>query len=162
MRSKTGSLMTRLMMAMTSISKSTFAKRKPRHLPILTRARHRSPLEDRTAALLKDKGVPYEYEGTKFKFTVPARESTYTPDWHLNGKFYVETKGWPFEAEDRQRLLLVKEQHPDLDLRIVFQNPKRPIYKGSKTTLAMWAESHGIPWSGEPIPDDWIKEALDV
>lgn len=103
--------------------------------------------------------MPYEYEGTRIHFTIPAREASYRPDFHLNGKFYVETKGWPFEAEDRQRLLLVKEQHPDLDLRIVFQKPTNPIYKGSKTTVAQWAESHGFPWAAGKIPDEWLKEA---
>jgi hypothetical protein len=130
-------------------------------VPILKDVKFRSPLEKRTAEQLETAGVPYKYESRRLEFTIPARQATYRPDFLLNDKFYIETKGWPFEAEDRQRLLLVKDQHPDLDLRIVFQSPHNPIYKGSKTTVSQWAESHGFKWAAKTIPDEWIIEAKE-
>ena len=41
-------------------------------------------------------------------------------------------------------MILLKEQHPELDIRIVFQDMKKPIYRGSKTTYAKWATDHGF------------------
>lgn len=148
--------MTKCRVLMTT---STFNKKKPRHRPILKRTVYRSRLEDRLADQMEDHEVPFAYEKTRFEYTVPAREAKYTPDFHLNGKFFIEGKGWPFEAVDRQKMVLVKEQHPDLDLRIVFEKAHNPIYKGSKTTFAQWAESHGFKWADKCIPDEWLEEA---
>jgi len=69
----------------------------------------------------------------------------------------VETKG-RFTLEDRKKHILVRRQHPDLDIRIVFQNPYTKIRKGSKTTYADWASKNGILWANKEIPDTWIAE----
>ena len=52
----------------------------------------------------------------------------------------IETKG-RFVTADRQKMLLVKEQYPDLDIRFVFSNPNSRISKKSKTTYAHGAKS---------------------
>jgi hypothetical protein len=118
----------------------------------------RSGLEARISDDLKSKGVPFEYEKLKIEYTVPAREAKYTPDFELlaNG-IIIEAKGI-FDAEDRKKHLLIKAQHPELDIRLVFSRAKAPIYKGSPTTHAGWAEHHGFKWAEKLIPQEWIDE----
>ena len=51
----------------------------------------------------------------------------------------------------------LKEDNPDLDLRMVFQSPYNKISKRSKTTYAKWCEKHGIPWCAyHNIPIEWL------
>ena len=52
----------------------------------------------------------------------------------------------------------LKEQHPEVDLRLVFSNPKTKIGKKSKTTYGMWCERIGYPYAKETIPVEWLKE----
>lgn len=119
----------------------------------------RSGLEKRIADDLTSRGISFDYEKTKIKYTVPEREASYTPDFVLldNG-IIVESKGI-FDAADRQKHLLIKAQHPDLDIRFVFSRSNAPIYKGSKTTHAQWAEKHGFKYAEKLIPTEWLKEA---
>lgn len=130
--------------------------------PILYKARYRSRLEERVAEQLEAAGVPFDYETEKLKYTVPARNATYTPDFVLAKKIYVETKGWLRSASERQKMILVKQAHPDKDIRLVFQNAQNKIYKGSPTTYAKWAEDHGFLWAdGGKIPEAWLNEVKD-
>lgn len=104
------------------------------------------------------KGVGFDYEKLKIKYTVPERVATYTPDFVLleNG-IIVESKGI-FDAEDRQKHILIKDQHPDLDIRLVFSRANTPIYKGSPTTHAKWAEKHGFKFAEKLVPEAWMRE----
>lgn len=100
----------------------------------------------------------FDYENRKLKYTVPARNATYTPDFEV-GHIIIEAKGYFRSASDRQKLVLVKQTYPDLDIRLVFQKASNPIYKGSPTTYAKWAEDHGFKWSDNGrIPDEWLEE----
>lgn len=134
--------------------------------PALLLSPYRSRLEEKIAAQLTKAGIKFVYEGEKLRYTVPKRETKYTPDFPITSSkpcpIVIEAKGRFRTAAERQKLILVREQHPDIDLRIVFQKASNPIYKGSKTTYAMWAESHGIPWAdGGTIPLTWIQEMTD-
>lgn len=120
----------------------------------------RSGLEDRVAKELTNQGIPFTYEEEKIHYVKPARNAKYTPDFKI-GSLYIETKG-RFMVADRQKHLLIKEQHPDLDIRFVFSNPNQKISKTSKTTYAMWCEKHGFLYSKESIPHSWLKEALQT
>lgn len=129
---------------------------------VLYKARYRSRLEERIADQLDDAGVSFSYENKKLKYTIPARNATYTPDFDL-GPFLIEAKGYFRSAADRQKLVLVKKDNPEADIRLVFQKASNPIYKGSPTTYAKWAEDHGFLWAdGGVIPDEWIKELHDT
>jgi hypothetical protein len=124
---------------------------------------YRSKFEERIAKQLEDEGIAFEYEREKFSYMVPARRATYTPDFFLEGtSIIIEGKGRFNTAEDRQKLILVKEAHPDMDLRLLFQNAKLPIYKGSKTTYADWANDHGFLWAEKKVSEEWIKEAKRI
>ncbi len=118
----------------------------------------RSGLEETVAGDLRRRGVPFEFEKLKLEYIYPAKSHKYTPDFVLldNG-IIVETKG-RFLPADRQKHLLVKQQHPERDIRFVFQRSKSPIAKGSKTTYAMWCEKFGFKYADKLIPQSWIEE----
>jgi hypothetical protein len=121
-----------------------------------TQMRFRSGLEERTAKYLKKLKVKFTYEKIKIRWQ-DLRYRTYTPDFVLANGIIIETKG-RFITSDRQKHLMIKEQHPDLDIRFVFSNPNSKLYKGSKTTYADWCDKHGFKWAKEEIPLEWIKE----
>ena len=113
----------------------------------------RSGLEEKVADLLTGLGVSYEYESTKIPYTI---QHNYHPDFILPNNVYLETKGH-WDATDRRKVLAVKRDNPDIDLRMVFQAPYNKINKKSKTTYAMWCEKHSIPWTSyHNIPLDWL------
>jgi hypothetical protein len=121
----------------------------------------RSGLEESLAAFLRSKGIPFEYEQNKIEYTVPSRGAKYTPDFYIKTKtgktIIVETKG-RFLTADRQKMILVKQQNPDLDIRIVFSNPNTKISKQSNTTYGMWCDKHGFPYASKVVPEEWLDE----
>jgi Phage endonuclease I len=117
----------------------------------------RSGLEEAVAEQLREAGVNSKYESLVIEYVKPQRTSKYTPDFPLPNGIIVETKG-RFMTEDRQKHLLVKAQHPDLDIRFVFSNPNQRISKTSATTYAMWATKHGFKFAAKLIPAAWVKE----
>jgi hypothetical protein len=114
-------------------------------------------LEDRVAAYLDEAGIKYTYEELVVHYEKPAKNSRYTPDFVLENDIIVETKG-RFLTADRQKHLLVKAQHPSLDIRFVFSRSKERISKLSKTTYAMWCEKNGFQYADETIPKSWLSE----
>ena len=113
----------------------------------------RSGLEERVADLLCELGVKYEYESTTVPYVI---HHNYTPDFLLPNGVFLECKGY-WEPEDRRKIKAVKEQSPELDIRMVFQAPFNTISKKSKTTYAKWCERHNIPWcSYATIPVEWL------
>lgn len=132
----------------------------------------RSGLEDQTAEDLTARGVPYRYEEVKLRYLKPASKHTYTPDFILPNGIVVETKG-RFEVEDRQKHELIREQYPDLDIRLIFTRSAAPLRKGAKSTYADWCAKRGIKFADAPtaaqrkrgntqiIPQEWIDEPAD-
>lgn len=117
---------------------------------------YRSGLEVGLAEALTHVGIDGEYEQHKIKYTKPATNHTYTPDFRLPNGIFIETKG-RFVAEDRKKHILIKDQHPELDIRFVFQNSKNKIRKGSNTTYADWCEKHGFQYADKTIPETWLN-----
>jgi hypothetical protein len=117
----------------------------------------RSGLEEQIATELRNSSVLYEFEKTKLKYVKPQKAHTYTPDFYLpKQNIYIETKGL-FTTQDRQKMRLVKEQHPELDIRFVFSNSRSRITKKSKTTYAMWCEKYGFKYADKHIPKEWLQ-----
>lgn len=77
------------------------------------------------------------------------------PDFVLPNGIIVEAKG-RLTDHDRKKMVLVKEQNPEFDIRFVFSRPNNPIYKGSKTTYAAWADKHGFIYAKDRIPPTWL------
>ena len=117
---------------------------------------YRSGLEEKSAKQLEEAGVPYDYEKLKVPYEL-SETRKYTVDFQLPNGIIVETKGL-FKTEDRKKHLLIQKQHPELDIRFVFSNAKAKLYKGSKTTYAMWCDQYGFKWHDKVIPTEWISE----
>lgn len=113
----------------------------------------RSRFESTIAADLRVRKVPYEYESEKFVYYV---ERTYSPDFILANGILVEAKGY-FLTADQRKMRAIKEQHPDRDFRMVFQNLNGRV-QGSKMTCADWCEKYGFLYADKVIPKDWIDE----
>ncbi|MER9178961.1 hypothetical protein [Mesorhizobium sp. M0767] len=117
----------------------------------------RSGLEELNARFLEGQGEVVRFEAIKVPYVVPETRRTYSPDFILQNGIIIETKG-KLEPKDRAKHLFIKMQHPELDIRFVFQRPHDKIVKGSKTTYAAWADKFGIPWATRVIPAAWLKE----
>ena len=113
----------------------------------------RSKLEEKVADLLVNLNVKYEYETIKVDYVIKHK---YCPDFILPNGVWLECKGY-WDAADRRKIKAVKEQNPDIDLRMVFQAPFNTISKKSKTTYASYCDKLGIPWcSFANIPLKWL------
>ena len=113
------------------------------------------------ANFIEGKPIEALYEAETFEY--PVKETRkYTPDWVIkrprsNRKLlYIEYKG-VLDKDSRKKMLLVKKEHPKLDIRIVFQNASNKIYRGSKTTYGKWADQHGFIWADNVLPKEWLR-----
>jgi|TARA_R100000781_G_scaffold53050_1_gene34679 hypothetical protein len=117
-----------------------------------TKDGYRSGFEGQVALNLKDCGVDFKYEQQKYDLVIPR---SYTPDFVLKNGRVIEVKGY-FDSEDRRLIRVFKEQHPDVDIRMCFQNPYAKLSKTAKMTYAMWCDKHNIPWCRGPhLPKRW-------
>lgn len=147
---------------------------------------YRSGLEVSAAKQLQKDAVEFEYESNDCKFiyykkvvngrlvTIPEfdevkapkgwkikQKCTYTCDFLItkkNGeKLFIETKG-RFKPSDRAKHLLLQEQHPDADIRIVFSS--NGVVKKNKNGVhyrnADWAEDNGFKYHIVKGKDDFI------
>jgi len=123
-------------------------------------SRGRSGFEKKIMAALDSLGVAYEYETEHLKFTQPPRARYYIPDIILrakdNHKIYIELKG-KFDRDSQAKMRWVKEQNPELDIRLVFMRNNK-MTKTAKKTYTDWAEQHGFPYAVGSIPHEWLEE----
>lgn len=117
----------------------------------------RSGLELTIDESLKSIGIDGEYEKHVIEYVKPSTKHKYHPDFRLPNGIFIESKG-RFLADDRKKHLLIKEQHPELDIRFLFSNANVKLSKASKTTYAMWCEKNGFKWAEKTIPSEWLKE----
>jgi len=118
---------------------------------------YKSGLEKTIAKQIEDvTGFPAAYETEVIEYIDPMIHK-YRPDFSLPNGIKVETKGY-FLPKDRRKHLLVKQQHPELDIRFVFSNSKTKLSKASKTTYGSWCEKHGFIYADKEIPKEWFKE----
>jgi len=114
---------------------------------------YKSKFEAKIAKSLKARKVSFKYELWSYEYL---QYKLYTPDWFLPKGVIVETKG-KFTSSDRTKMIDVKEQFPELDIRLVFMRDN-PIRKGSKTKYSDWATKHGFLYAIGDIPNEWIKK----
>jgi len=118
--------------------------------------RYRSKYEQEVCSKLRKDKVKFDYESINLYYEV-TEQRRYLPDIVLPNGIVIELKG-RFTAKDRKKMLLVIEQHPHLDIRMVFMRPKNKLNKHSNTTYAQWCDKNNVKWADKYIPIEWIKE----
>lgn len=119
----------------------------------------RSAFEQTISRQLEQSEVKYEYEKLRIKYKPAGTLRSYKPDFKLDNGIIVECKGI-FSAADRTKHLLVRQQHPEYDIRIVFQNANAKLSKKSATTYAMWCQRNGFLYAHKTIPAEWLEGKL--
>jgi len=117
----------------------------------------RSGYERKIRKCLEQKEVDYTYESMVIEYTVPETKHKYVPDFILPNGVIVEGKGY-WDAASRQKMARVIEQHPELDIRILFQRDNT-LSKKSKTKYTDWAKKRGIKCAVSSqglIPEEWL------
>lgn len=116
----------------------------------------RSGFEGCVAKYFKDNSVDFEFESDKcvFKYWQKIRngrcrdcnsldivkQRTYTVDFYLpEFDIYIETKG-RFTSEDRTKHSLIREQFPEIDLRILFQRDGKATKCKSYSEWCQWKD----------------------
>ena len=119
---------------------------------------YRSGLEHKLSIYLVEQKCKFKYESVKIEWEDLCYR-TYTPDFILSNGIIIETKG-RFLALDRRKHKAIQRQHPNLDIRFVFENSKRKLSKGAKSSYAQWCIKHGFRFYDRIIPEDWLKEKV--
>ncbi len=125
----------------------------------MRKATSRGSLEPKVMADLDNRGVLYAYEPFSLKYTT---ESSYTPDLVLSNGIIVEIKG-KFDRDDQRKMDQVVKQHPDKDIRMVFQRLKTGLIgsakrkDGTRMTHQEWADRRGIKCAEMTIPEEWLE-----
>jgi hypothetical protein len=123
----------------------------------------KSPLEYNTWRWLqekrKGKKFKVEYETEKLNYILT---KYYLPDFILHfedgRKIYIETKGY-LRGEDRTKLLAVRDNNPDIDLRLVFSKDNR-LNRKARSRYSCWAKRHGFTYSVGSIPMEWLDDSI--
>lgn len=112
---------------------------------------YRSGLEARFAEALNKGDYDYAYEESIFKYIVPETQRKYlsdfsdkVPEGQAPGIVY-EIKG-RLTSDDRKKMCLLRDQHPNTKFVFVFGRPNNKLKKGSPTTYSSWAEKNGFKW----------------
>jgi hypothetical protein len=110
----------------------------------------KSKFEKRVARKFQDVDIEWEYEKEKLPFIQPEENRKYTVDFTLKAfpNVILELKG-RFTAQDRKKMLLIKEQYPKKKIIMLFQRAANTLTKSSKTTYAEWCDKHGLAWLDE-------------
>lgn len=110
----------------------------------------RNKFEKRIHDELKHAKVKVSYETERLPYTLACN---YIPDFIIvlksGKKIYIETKGH-LRVEDKRKLVAVKKQYENIDLRIVFYSQNK---KNSK-----WANKHGFKYAIGSVPTEWLDE----
>lgn len=88
-----------------------------------------------------------QYEIIKIPYTL---SFNYIPDFTC-GDVLIEAKGY-FRPEARAKMRAVKEQHPELDLRLLFQNNGKI---GKNFRYSDWAEKYDFTYAIGKVPKEW-------
>lgn len=113
----------------------------------------RSGFERTLAQQLTTSGIKFEYETLGLPYTL---EGTYWPDFILPNGIIVEAKGL-LDKESKRKMVAIRAQHPDRDVRIVFMQANKKV-PGTKHTHAQWADRAGYRWADGKIPEEWLHE----
>lgn len=118
---------------------------------------YRSGFEAQVAEKLEEEGIKFDYEKNIITYVEPAVTRKYIPDFELPNGIIIESKG-RWTLHDRKKMILVMEQNPKLDIRMLFQRDQY-LNKGSKTKYSDWCQKRGIPYAVGELPEEWLNEA---
>lgn len=131
----------------------------------------KSRIEYETGLQLMKEEIEFEYESQSYNYTISIPHTfcgecdskdikgtkSYTPDFFLPGGIVIECKG-RFTPAERKKHAAMKEQYPELDLRILFQRNDW-ITKRHKARYGDWCDAKGITWAvGMTLPWEWIND----
>ncbi len=126
----------------------------------MSEKKRRSKLESKFEDILIENKIEYGYEVTRIPYTVPESQHHYTVDFSTLDGTLIEVKGWLSDHTERQKYVLLKQQHPELDLHFVFDNVNK-LCGGTKMTHAKWCEKYGFKYCSikdvEQI-QSWLNE----
>jgi hypothetical protein len=117
----------------------------------------RNTFEQSVEKQLKQSKVMFSYETEAIDYLL---QFEYIPDFIIDKKtekIYIECKGY-LQPSDRRKMIAVKKQHPDLDIRIIFQRDNW-LTKKKKQRYSDWAEKNGFKWAIAEIPKEWLTDA---
>ena len=114
--------------------------------------KYKSGLERRIAAQLQRSKVKFTYEQQSYHYTLTHR---YTPDFFLANGIIIETKG-RWTGADRKKHKQVRKEHPELDIRLLFQQDNTLSPK-SDTTYSDYCNKHGIKYAFGQVPASWLR-----
>lgn len=117
-----------------------------------------SRYEAQLAEYFDNQGIYWEYEPIKIPWQPTIRQ--YKPDFKVvlpsGESFYLEAKGY-FDGSARSKMTLVKEQHPELDIRLVFMDKNKLVCSSSSKskTYKEWADRYNfdifeVPLTSKP------------
>lgn len=129
--------------------------------------KYRGNLQETMASVLKRHRLTFKYETDKLSYVVPAVTVELGVEFSVElkrgqtvGVFIVEH----FTHNRMTALAAVKEQQPDLDIRIIFSNPEATLIN-SHTTYGEWCDERGIQWAQaryraeiKSVIERWIRE----
>lgn len=113
--------------------------------------KYKNQFEADVAKQIGKRKLKFKYEAEKIPYVLAGH---YVPDFIIeteHGKIYVECKGY-LRKEAKAKMVAVKRQHPNLDIRILF-------YEKRKSQIR-WAERNSFLWAVEKIPNEWFKGGL--
>jgi len=113
----------------------------------------KSGFERTIVANLKSRSVNFTYEELTLPYVL---HGEYHPDFVLKGSgIIVEAKG-VLDRDSKRKMIAVKKQYPDLDIRFLFMNADKKV-PGTKQTHGEWATKNGFVWAEGKVPDEWLK-----
>jgi len=113
---------------------------------------YKSGFERSIVANLEMRGVEFTYEELRLPYTL---QGEYRPDFVIKSSgIIVEAKGL-LDRDSKRKMRAVKDQHPELDIRFLFQYADKKI-PGSKQTHGEWAKRNGFPFAEGEIPEEWL------
>lgn len=116
----------------------------------------RSGFERTLAAQLDAAKVAFKYEPLSLPYVM---HHSYKFDFLiLKNGIAIEAKGLlnRYDKDECSKLNAFREQHPELDLRLVFMDAEQKV-AGKKMTHAQWATRYKWKWASERIPEEWLK-----
>lgn len=115
---------------------------------------YKSGFERSLAANLSSRGIKFRYESEQLPYVL---SRTYNPDFTMvEHGFFIEAKGL-LDRDSKAKMLAVKHQHPEVDIRFVFMRADKRI-PGTKQTHAQWADRNGFLWAEGTAPEEWFNE----